>query len=308
MPLIDLELLLFDQRDVLSRQQALRYFSPAAIRHRLNTSRWRQVHRGVYVMTTGSLTLGQARWTALLAAAPEPESETAFVAGRAALRAHGLRGLRNQAIEILVPDRRQVTHPPPWVIVHRTRHLPSNDRTRVGALPVTTIERSMVDAAQWAMSDREARLVIAMSFQQAKASASATYRRLVAMKGVHRRNLIKQTVADAFGGAHSLAELDFLQLSRAAGFPEPKLQYVRRDVMGKRRYLDAYYEDYGVHVEIDGAQHLDPHSAWADMERQNRLWIKGDRVLRFPAWLVRDHPDEVVAQVRAALIAAGWRP
>ena len=34
----------------------------------------------------------------------------------------------------------------------------------------------------------------------------------------------------------------------------------------------------------------------------------GDRILRFPAWLVRAHPADVAAQVRAAVVAAGWRP
>jgi len=39
-----------------------------------------------------------------------------------------------------------------------------------------------------------------------------------------------------------------------------------------------------------------------EQRRQNDLWIKGARVLRFPAWLVREHPDQVIAQVRAALV------
>ncbi|MEU8259313.1 hypothetical protein AB0C02_01635 [Micromonospora sp. NPDC048999] len=56
----------------------------------------------------------------------------------------------------------------------------------------------------------------------------------------------------------------------------------------------------------DGSQHLDPAHAWADMKRQNDLWVEGDRVLRFPTWALRAHPDEVVAQLRAALRAAGW--
>jgi hypothetical protein len=38
------------------------------------------------------------------------------------------------------------------------------------------------------------------------------------------------------------------------------------------------------------------------------LWVAGDRVLRFPSWAIRHRPAEVVAQVRAALLAAGWRP
>jgi len=32
----------------------------------------------------------------------------------------------------------------------------------------------------------------------------------------------------------------------------------------------------------------------------------GSRVLRFPAWTLRTRPADVAAQVRAALLAAGW--
>jgi very-short-patch-repair endonuclease len=73
-----------------------------------------------------------------------------------------------------------------------------------------------------------------------------------------------------------------------------------------RRYLDAYFDEWGVHVEIDGSQHFDARLAWADMRRQNELWIAGDRILRFPAWAIRHDPAQVVTQVRAALNAAGW--
>ncbi|SCF23518.1 hypothetical protein GA0074695_4617 [Micromonospora viridifaciens] len=45
----------------------------------------------------------------------------------------------------------------------------------------------------------------------------------------------------------------------------------------------------------------------ADLRRQNRIWIEGDRILRFTAFEVRRRPEEVVAQLRAALLAAGWR-
>jgi very-short-patch-repair endonuclease len=71
---------------------------------------------------------------------------------------------------------------------------------------------------------------------------------------------------------------------------------------------DAYWRRWRLHVEIDGAHHMDVRSWAADMRRQNEVWIAGDRILRFPAWLVRQRPAEVASQVRAALEAAGWRP
>jgi very-short-patch-repair endonuclease len=83
---------------------------------------------------------------------------------------------------------------------------------------------------------------------------------------------------------------------------------IRADAGGRRRYLDAYFDEYGVHVEIDGGQHTEAGTWWADMKRQNDLWVAGDRVLRFPAWVVRTRPAEVATQTRAALVAAGWCP
>jgi very-short-patch-repair endonuclease len=84
------------------------------------------------------------------------------------------------------------------------------------------------------------------------------------------------------------------------------MQHARRDGDGRQRYLDAYFAEWGVHVEIDGGQHTDAAHWWADMRRQNALWIPGDRVLRFPAWAIRNRPNEVITQIRAALTAAGW--
>lgn len=83
-------------------------------------------------------------------------------------------------------------------------------------------------------------------------------------------------------------------------------EVIRRDRAGRRRYLDAYWALYRLHVEIDGRWHTDADTWWSDMRRQNDLWIAGHRVLRFPAWLVRERPAEVAAPLRAALAAAGW--
>ena len=86
------------------------------------------------------------------------------------------------------------------------------------------------------------------------------------------------------------------------------MQHPRLDATGRRRYLDAYFTDYALHVEIDGKHHTDVRQWWSDMKRQNSLWIAGDRVLRFPAWVVEAEPAETTTQLRAALLAAGWLP
>jgi len=166
--------------------------------------------------------------------------------------------------------------------------------------------RSLVDAAQWASTDEQARGIIAAGFQQRLVGHDDVDQVLALMPRARRRALVIEAAADARGGAESGAEAGFLRLCRRNGLPEPTCQVRRSDGDGRRRYLDAYFEQWHLHIEIDGSQHMDVRAWWADMRRQNALWIPGDRVLRFPAWAVRHRPAEVVAQVRAALLAAGY--
>jgi len=232
----------------------------------------------------------------------------AVLAGVSAAEAGGLRGYDDGNVHILVPTGRRPVGLPADVVVHRTTYLDAQDILTIGRPPRTSMARSVVDAASWVRTDDQARAVLAASFQQ----------RLVAIRGVEevlerltharRRQLILHTARDAAGGAHSLAEIDLGRLCHVHGLPQPARQVVRRDATGRRRYLDASYEQWRVCVEIDGSQHFDPRHAWADMQRQNDLWIAGDRVLRFPTWAVREAPTAVAAQLRAALLAAGWRP
>jgi very-short-patch-repair endonuclease len=128
------------------------------------------------------------------------------------------------------------------------------------------------------------------------------------MRRLHRRALITAAVADAAGGAESAPEIDLARLCRRAGLPEPSRQVVRRDALGRKRYRDVYFDEWGVQAEVDGGQHMDVRAWYADMRQHNEIIIAGECLLRFPTWMLRHRPDEVVAQLRAALIAAGWHP
>ncbi|GAB3947922.1 DUF559 domain-containing protein [Micromonospora vulcania] len=305
-PLVDVDdhqlaSLLFRQEAVISLGQALGFLSAKAIRHRVATGRWRQVHRAVFVTHSGQVNPDQRRWIAVLAAGP-----AAVLGGLTAAQAWGLHRYDSETVHLLLPATRRRDPLPQGVRVHRTTCLSEDDVLTLGRPRRTMPARSLVDAAQWAMTDDEARAIIATGFQQRLVGGAELHRVLDRLPRARRRKLILQTAADAAGGSHSLAELDLLGLLRSAGLPEPARQRVRYDATGRRRYLDAYFDHWQVHVEVDGADHLDPRTAWADMRRQNDLWIEGDRVLRFPAWVIRAHPHEVVRQIRAALRAAGW--
>jgi very-short-patch-repair endonuclease len=297
----DLKMLLFRQYGVISRRQALQWLTAKAVRHRLAAGSWEQVHWGIYV-TNGALTLDdrQRRMVASLAAG---SGRPAAVGGVSALHVMGLRGFSTSAVHVA---RYRVQGPPVFAIVHRTRVLGRDQIHRMTAPPSTIAGRSVLDGAQWAESDASAAALVAAAFQQRLVSLVEVIDAAARQPTARRRALTLDVAGDAAGGAHSLPEVEFLRLCRRAGLPAPECQVRRVDRAGRRRYLDAYFEEFGVHIEIDGEQHADPSARWVDMKRQNDLWVAGDRVLRFPAWIVRRRPAEVAAQVRAALEAAGW--
>ncbi|GIJ70324.1 endonuclease domain-containing protein [Virgisporangium ochraceum] len=302
----DLDELLFRQDGLISRVQALPLLSRSAIEHRLGTGRWRLVHRAVYLTAPVSdLSAAQRRWVAALAVG---DGRPAVLGGLSALQVVGLRGFDSYGVHVVIPGRYRDHDPPPFAIVHRVGAVPADEVHLAAAPPCTVAGRSVLDVGKWAASERQAAAVVAASFQQRLVTLAEVERAASRQLRARRRSLVLEVARDAAGGAESLPEVEFLRLCRRARLPEPRCQVARSAGGGRRRYLDAYFEDYGVHVEIDGRHHTEVQSWWADMRRQNDLWIAGDRILRFPSWTVRHHPADVVGQVRAALQAAGWTP
>ncbi|WP_328461601.1 endonuclease domain-containing protein [Actinoplanes sp. NBC_00393] len=167
------------------------------------------------------------------------------------------------------------------MIVHRTVLLTHSDLNLLGRPPATSPARSLLDAAQWQRPERRAAAIIMAGFQQRLVCAGDNVPVLATMPRLRHRAVVAETIADASGGVHSLPEAEFLRLCRTVGLPEPQLQHSRRDSRGRQNYLDAYFPEHGVHVEIDGSYHVDVRQWWADMARQNSLWLPGERLLRF---------------------------
>jgi hypothetical protein len=220
---------------------------------------------GVYVTHNGPITRQQHLWIAVLAAGA---GRMAVIAGISALESHGLRGHAGGPVHVLVPARSQERDSPAGVVAHRTSRLPHDDVHRLGQPPRTMPARSLVDAAAWAGSDDRARVIVAATFQQRLVDFDEVAEALDRMPRARRRALTREIAVDAAGGAHSLPEATFLRLCRRGGLPLPTRQTRRRDARGRSRYLDAYFEEWGLHVEIDGGQHMDVREWWQDMQRQ----------------------------------------
>jgi hypothetical protein len=299
----DLDWLLFRQERVISRRQALWFMSESRLRHNVSSRRWSLPHRGVYVAHNGELTSGQRTWVGALAAG---NGRAASLAGTTATTSYGMRGYDSSLVHVYVPSRMRPRSVPRFTIVHRSG-LSRADLSR-GFPPRTTPARSLIDAARWATSDDQARAIITAGFQQRLVDYDAMMAALGRLPGLRRRGVITVTIHDAGAGTESISEHDFLVLCRRGRLPTPTRQTAMTDATGRRRYRDAYFEEFGVHVEIDGGHHTEAREWWADMQRQNAMSVNGDRILRFPAWALRHDPDRVIEQIRAALIAGGWRP
>ncbi|SDT78657.1 endonuclease domain-containing protein [Actinoplanes derwentensis] len=296
------------QSGILTTPQAVELLGRGIVRGHVRAGRWRSICRGIVMTSNGSLSPPQHLWVALLAAGPE-----AVLSGTTALTEAGVRGIRTGALRILVPADRKVSlcfpvmpGEMPSVRVTRTRVLPGEHR-QAGSPPRVTTARALVDAAVWAQSGDAARTIIAMTFQQRKVLPEEVFEVLAMRRRLPRAKLIEQTVLDMAGGSLSLSEIDFKELCRSNRIPAPDRQVRRRDAAGRMRFLDVYWQKWRVHAEVDGSHHMETRHWIDDMLRQNQLWIAGDRLLRFPAGLVRSRPELVAGQLRAALEAAGWQ-
>ncbi|MET8527478.1 hypothetical protein [Micromonospora sp. NPDC005172] len=302
--------LAFEQAGVLTTAQLAGLLSEGAVRGRIRSGRWRSICHGIVLTGNGRLTPDQQLWVAVLAAGPG-----AVLAGVTAAAEAGVRGLRREPLHVLVPANRRAARTSlrrlpidmPAVLLHRTSVLP-DAHLQLARPPRTTTARALVDAAGWAGSTDEAQGLLAAGCQQRRVLPEELAAVVDVLPRAPRRRLIRQTIADIAGGAQALSEINFVRLCRRHRLPAPDLQRHRVDAAGRNRWLDAYWHEWRVQVEIDGAHHMDARQWAADMRRQNDVWTSGDRILRFPAWLVRARPDEVADVVRRALVAAGWTP
>jgi hypothetical protein len=301
-----LDEVLADHEGVLGTSVALRFMTESQLRWRITSGRWQKPARGVVVAQSGPLSDGQLLRVALLRAGPR-----ATLAGLTAARLDGLKGfddkrpMRETPIYLLVPVGYK-RHTPPLgltVITHYSQFLSDADVHPTRQPRRTRMARSLIDAAAWMPTDRGAAAILSAGVQQRLARVADLSLVADRMENLRRRQLIIQTLADVAGGSQAISELDFLRLVvRPFGLPEPSRQSARRDRRGRRRWIDAAWDDRKIAVEIDGAQHTeDPLQRWDDMERDIDLTLDGYQTLRFPAWLVRNNPGYVARRISEAL-------
>ena len=224
----ELSWLLFHQEDVLSLDQARRFLSVKAIRHRVATGRWRQAHRGIYVTHGGPVTEAQRRWVAVLAAGP-----SAVLAGLSAAQAWGLQRYHSGAIHLLLPARHQTRSLPPGIQVHRTTLLPAEDAAAMMSVLDAVADRDLHPGDARTGDQRRADAFADVFLQVLDSGALPDGRPLPRRHG--RRATIQVTVA-----ATTLAGLDE-QPGELAGFgpvPAAVARELAQDATWRRLLTD----------------------------------------------------------------------
>jgi very-short-patch-repair endonuclease len=164
------------------------------------------------------------------------------------------------------------------VLLHRATDVGAITR-RVAGVPVTCVERAVVDA--WGSSTRSTRSPLRA------AAISAVRRRLCTPKDVtweldRRQRLpgraeLTELVRLLADGCQSELEIwGCLQVLRGPGMP-PFVQQRRVTVAGEHFFLDAAYDDVLLAVEMDGA-------AWHGSRQQREDDIRRDALLASIGW------------------------
>ncbi len=288
-----------EQDGVVSRGQAGRLgVDRWAIAHEVRSGRW--AAHGLNSVAVHTMRLDDA---AIRRVALWEAGDNAVLDGATSLVVAGLRNF-DDGVHVLCPWPNGGRS---WSgsRIHNSRLWNPDDFVVTQGIRRTRNDVATVRAAMYARSDRAAATVMAMAVQQGLASGDDVLLEARRLNRHRRRPLILAVATDIADGAQALGELDFARLCRARRLPVPARQVVRRGARG-RIYLDVYWDDYALVVEIEGAHHDSPGNAIDDSLRQNDLTIGHDKVLRIPVLGLRTLPDEFMAQVERALRAAGW--
>jgi hypothetical protein len=286
---VTIETLAASQDSVASRAQLTAVGVPwTRVRTELAARRW-QVNGGAVVMHNGPLTEGQVLWCAVLGQ-PQP----AALAGASAAIAGGLRTFRRDVVDVVIArhahGRRRV-----GIRLHYADDVPV--LTSASSPPRVRMPLAIVQACIWEKHERTASGLFIAAFQQRLVTTAAVLPHLQRLRCQPHASLLLTYLPEVKEGAGSLAEVEFTRLAAAAGLPKPIRQSLRPGQGGRRSYVDVDYGTFA--VEIDGPLHW-AGNVEAELARQNAIIRTGRPLLRFSTLTLRNDPEAVAAELRAA--------
>jgi len=289
------------QGDVLSRRQLYAMGVPRwLVAREVRARRWARVGDQAVCVHNGPIGDVGRRWAALFVGGPR-----AMLDGASSLVASGLERFDEGRVRVSVPRGARIRHRREYD-VRQTRRWSAEDRMIDAGIPRTRPAVAAPRAALWARTDREATYVVTAAVQQGLVRPEQLGLELLRIRRDRRRPLLHEVVNELLDGARSLGELDVARALRERGLPAPARQVLRRDGRG-RYYLDLYWPQFRLVVEVDGIHHSWAENVVGDALRQNALTMQGDRVLRLPLLGFRLEREAFLDQIEEAMVAAGFR-
>jgi hypothetical protein len=297
-------LVLEGQKGMVSAAQALRLrMSPGEIRWRIQSGKWQRVYRGVYATFSGELSREARLWAVVLNI-----GDVAVLSHETAAELQGLGKGASGPVHVTVPLG---SDPARWsalrgVHIHRTRHW-QPDPQPYWNLPRTPVGVTVLDLVDSASTLDDAYAWLSRAITSQTVSREMITGGLMSRKRFARRAWLRDALSDVGDGIHFPLERRWAaDVERPHGLP-PATRQARRAGPDGLRYLDNYYEGYGLCVELDGAAfHRDEDRA-RDRRRDNETTIAtSTETLRYGFKEVANRPCEQAEQFARALIKHNW--
>jgi hypothetical protein len=280
------------QHGVVARRQLIALgLSPALVRGRVESGYLLPLHRGVFAVGHGRINQRAGWIAAVLASGPG-----AVLSHGSAAALWSLRGSRG------MPEvtRRAGGAGPPAIRVHQTRVLDASETVVEAGIPVTSIERTVMDMAPRLDNRQIERMLVAAD--RSRRLRWSRLRRLLERTprrpGVGRLKRIALNVDPRAADALSPTEVDFLALCREAGLPAPHV-----NVLVEGHLVDFAWLDKRVLVEADSYSfHADRPSFERDHLTTVELEVAGYRVHRATAGMLEHTPAAFMGVVGRSLL------
>jgi very-short-patch-repair endonuclease len=264
--------------------------SARAVRDRVSAGRLIRIHRGVYAVGHGSLTIRGHWMAAVLAYGPR-----AVLSHRSAAALHGIRPDNRPKTDVTVPS--PSARPRPGIVVHRSTTLQPADITTIDGIPCTSLSRTLLDLA-----DDVDRTGMERAVSQADVlgifDLRAVEEVLSRATGRHGAGVLWSVLAEYARPTLTEGELEarFLALCRAASLPKPEVNSWVALGDGIAYKIDFLWRAERLAVETDGWESHGTRQAFEnDRRRDRRLRLAGWGVVRFTWRDVEREPDEVTA-------------
>lgn len=265
--------------------------SSAGISRATGRGRLVRVHRSVYRVAGAPATWRQAVMAAVLAGAPH-----AFASHRTGIALSGLPRTRGGIVEIVSEQHQRLQGS--QVVSHRTLDLAVGDQWRVDGIPVTGIDRSLIDVGRYWPPSRVGSLL-----DEAVRARLTTYERFVsrvhalARPGRNGIGVARQVLADRGMDDGWAFEKAMRRALRRHGLPAPTREWPVETPV-KRYFVDFGYPAANLGIECDSSMwHTLPYQFEADLVRQNAIVGEGVLLLRYTPSRLRDDEDAVIAEI-----------